>query len=66
MNSFVGWMSFPITPSAGETVNAKPPEDLPTPPVAPIKEIKGPITDTYKVKVDIIDKEKLPPPVDVP
>ena len=58
-------MSFPITPSSGETVKATPPEDLPAPPVAPIKEAKGPITDVHKVKLDVIDKDKLPPPVDV-
>ena len=58
-------MSFPITPSKGETVKAKPPEDLPAPPVAPIKQAKGPITDTHKVKVDILDKDILPPHVEV-
>ena len=58
-------MSFPITPASGETVNATPPEDLPKPSVDPIKEVKGPITDVHKVKVDILEKDKLPPPVDV-
>ena len=58
-------MSFPISPASGETVKAKPPEDLPTSSVAPIKQAKGPITDLHKVKVDIINKDTLPPAVDV-